>query len=483
MAEIRVDVKSDTKELGLAISKIGLLKKELIALDINTKKLQSSMLKLKGGELNNLKAAALDAKIELQKLNFTAQHDNNIMQQMQNIQKNAALNIRNTANNLKYFNQTLAKSNQLAVGNMFKPMTTDLTKFRDKLKSLTGPFLSMLFFGMMLKNTFTSALKSIFEGYSKATGAGSYFNQQTERLSANWAYFKYQLADAFANSSFFTFMINALIKINQWFQALPEPIKSFIVILMIVIAVFGGILMIVGQLGLGLFGLITAAELFGATTIAAIGSIIVTIGALLVLFALLFYLFDLNSSHLEDLGLEIDGFWNNVLSIIYTFIAGLINIFISLISIIAAIFITIGAVIVGTIKVAITTIWTMIKKLATAIWSALKAAFSGEDISDAFMEGWDSVNIVNAMKDSFDESVKYGKDALSGLATIATGAFGTVNEWEYNKQKGLSNTGDTTTNETTNVTNNFFSYDDALSQGIITQEQYDMAQKNGYIAG
>ena len=108
--------------------------------------------------------------------------------------------------------------------------------------------LSFLFFGLALRTFGVSSLQSIFEGYKKIIPESDKFNRQTAKLSANWEFFKFQLADALANSPLFQKFIAFLISAIQQLQKLPEPIKTFIVASLGALVVFGTIFFIVGQI-------------------------------------------------------------------------------------------------------------------------------------------------------------------------------------------------------------------------------------------
>lgn len=137
-----------------------------------------------------------------------------------------------------------------------KGMVGWLRKGKEEIIGFNGAALSTLFFGMYIQQVFTGALKSIFEGYKKIIPESSEFNKQTTRLSANWEYFKFQLADAMAQSPLFNMMINGLINILKVLQSIPAPIKAAIVAFMALAAVMGGIMFITANIKLGLAGII-----------------------------------------------------------------------------------------------------------------------------------------------------------------------------------------------------------------------------------
>jgi len=130
-----------------------------------------------------------------------------------------------------------------------------LRKGQDAQIGFNGSALSTLFFGMAIKNTFEGALKSIFGGYKKIIPASSEFNKSTTRLSANWEFFKFQLADALTQSPLFQKFIGYTIELVQSFQKLPTAMKEGIVWAMVLGAVLGSFLLVKSVVRLGLAGI------------------------------------------------------------------------------------------------------------------------------------------------------------------------------------------------------------------------------------
>lgn len=138
-----------------------------------------------------------------------------------------------------------------------------INKGKQEIAGFNGAALSTLFFGMEIKRVFGGALTAIFEGYKKIIPENSEFNKQTTQLSANWEYFKFQLANAMTTSPVFTMMIKGAIGILKGFQALPEPIKQFIGVTIAGLALLGTYLMATSIIRLGLAGII---DQFGGLT-------------------------------------------------------------------------------------------------------------------------------------------------------------------------------------------------------------------------
>lgn len=144
-------------------------------------------------------------------------------------------------------------------------------KSQQGVYGFNGALLSTLFFGMEMNRIFGGALKSVFEGYKKLLPEQSAFNIMTTRLSANWEFFKFQLADALANSPLFQALIGYAIKLVQSFQQLSEGTKTFMIAAAGILAVTGMFLQFVGVVGLGIAGLADMGITMAAVKTTALG--------------------------------------------------------------------------------------------------------------------------------------------------------------------------------------------------------------------
>lgn len=179
-----------------------------------------------------------------------------------------------------------------------KTISRGLNASATEVVKFNGNMLSLLFFGMELKRIFGGALKSIFEGYKKIVPEGSKFNQLTTQLSANWEFFKFQLADALAQSPLFQKMIQFAVKLVQAFTRLPEGVKTFIGFLLIAGAVIGTILMFTGIWALGVGSLINLYGVLGTSIGKAAIAMraFINTTAFLAIFALVAILWKLNEA-------------------------------------------------------------------------------------------------------------------------------------------------------------------------------------------
>jgi len=145
-----------------------------------------------------------------------------------------------------------------------------------------GAALSLLFFGMAIQKVTVGALTSIFETYKKLIPESNEFNKATTRLSANWEFFKFQLADAFVNSKIFQFLIQGAINLLKWVQQLSPEMKLLIVSLLGVGAALSGWLIISNTVRLGLASVIDQVGTLGVLTSGFSWGALAILGTLLV---------------------------------------------------------------------------------------------------------------------------------------------------------------------------------------------------------
>jgi len=162
---------------------------------------------------------------------------------------------------------------------------------QDAIVGFNGALLSLLFLGMQMQRTFTNALKAIFEGYKEAIPEGHKFNAITNELAANWEFFKFQLADALANSPMFERMTEIAVWMLDIFSTMPEPLQRILGYTTAILAAFGTLLFFVGVTGLGLAGLVDSAKTFrnviGGITFAAFAAFAMKIAKIVAALAVL----------------------------------------------------------------------------------------------------------------------------------------------------------------------------------------------------
>jgi len=144
---------------------------------------------------------------------------------------------------------------------------------QDATVGFNGAMLSLMFGGMAMQRFAGGALTSIFETYKKLIPESDQFNVATTRLAANWEFFKFQLADAFAKSPLFQILIAAAITLLQWFKKLNPEIQSFIVIFLGITTITGAILIVIGTMSLLLASIIDVGLALGVFKLAETGVI------------------------------------------------------------------------------------------------------------------------------------------------------------------------------------------------------------------
>lgn len=125
-------------------------------------------------------------------------------------------------------------------------------KARQPLLQFNGDLLSLMFLGMALRSVFQGALTSIFNGYKDIIPENSKFNREMTKLTANWEFFKFQLADAFVQSKVFDVLINGANILLKYFQNFTPETQKWVVYILLVGTALAGILTWVSLLGLGL---------------------------------------------------------------------------------------------------------------------------------------------------------------------------------------------------------------------------------------
>lgn len=343
--------------------------------------------------------------------------------------KNALRSFEMLNRNADRFNKLMAEAS--VQNNRF---ATTMNRTSREVIKFNGNLLSTLFFGMQLQKTFGSALKTIFEGYKKIIPEGSEFNRLTTRLSANWEFFKFQLADAFAQSDLFQRLVIFAINLLQAFQKLPVPVKELIVVLLGIGTILGGLLFLVGVWGLGfagVFNIITSlgtsfATLSGVVKgfswapFVAIGPLLSVVAALLAIAASVAFATansetmnrkwgelgsafgDLLNSILKPFNIEIKGMGELMI-----LVAGVVQMFTS------------GVLQLGTALVGV------IDLLNTGVTGAIRVAIAFMiDIIEAANEMWKAIRGEGGSFSGFDRL----RDEVSGLQQSISSVLNTYGE-------------------------------------------------------
>lgn len=133
-----------------------------------------------------------------------------------------------------------------------KKLNQGFRESRQPLIQFNGDLLSLMFLGMALQGVFSGALRSIFLGYKSIIPENAKFNRQVTQLTANWEFFKFQLADAFVQSKVFDSLIDGANSLLTWFQELNPEIQKMVVPLLAIGTAAAFLLTWLGIVGLGM---------------------------------------------------------------------------------------------------------------------------------------------------------------------------------------------------------------------------------------
>lgn len=333
------------------------------------------------------------------------------------------------------------------------------------LLGFNGSLLSTLFFGMAIKNVFQSALKSIFDSYKKIIPENSKFNKEVTKLSANWEFFKFQLADALVNSKVFDVLIAGAVKLIGWFNGLSDSTQKWITIGLGIGLLIGAFMLFIGIMGSGVASTINLAvamgimkastlsavgpkvlatiRLFWLTLIGPIGWFVAGVAGAMALSA------NIIDKWLVDEGKTIKGFWKNFFAVLVTFWLGLTNIVILAVTGIIGIFTTLYDAWVFIMKSMVD----VASSFGKAVRAAIKAGLSGGDWKSAFLDNFNFTDIGTQLANNFTSSFQNG--ATAKLGTISKSLTDTVNKWNKEQIDKLSTPVDKTNQELQSFQNQF----------------------------
>lgn len=162
------------------------------------------------------------------------------------------------------------QSQMAQVDKSVKNIDQNLKKANDGLANLNKNLLqfglSALFGGMALKRLGTGIMKSLVETYMKATDEQNIFFQKLQSVQAAFEFLKFSIFDALSQSELVINLIDGFINLINWVSEFVNKhplIARLFVAFAIGGIILGGILMVIGQLGLGFLGVLSAMELFG----------------------------------------------------------------------------------------------------------------------------------------------------------------------------------------------------------------------------
>jgi hypothetical protein len=362
------------------------------------------------------------------------------------------------------------KMNQLAIATKGttlsqKELEKQTGKVIKETKKMNFDFLTLLFVGMAIQRTFGGIFKSIVNSYRNITGLNSQFGKSTQKLSASFNYLKFAIGNALNNPV----IISAIEKLSDWLERLGDWFAqhpNFAITLVAIaqaLALYGGILIgasfliqlktlftifssgektkyskiwtglkkigiYIGKLSkIGWTKLSSGVSAFvTALSSLSLATLGVWVLAAAIVSAAIYAIYKLNSKHLDDLGLEVTGTWNNIKSVTVTFLAGLGNLFVLAITGIASLFIGLSSITdiaVAAMKESFNQLWNSIKAGWNALWSK-------ENISDAVVESFNTEEITKKIVEAFEKS----EETLKKAGDISVGFTDAINNWEVDKQ-------------------------------------------------
>ena len=170
--------------------------------------------------------------------------------------------------------------------------------------------LSMLFFGMALKNFSQNLIKDLGNVFMLLADEMNVGVKRVMELQASLQFLKFVLFDTFANSALFgtfvEFIVNAVNALSEFVQKHPELTTMFFIFLAIGV-VLGGMLLLLGIMGSSLSGLIAGFTILEGLTLAkVIFSLWGVFGAFAIIFAAILLVIGLFKIWSNDTMSEVD---------------------------------------------------------------------------------------------------------------------------------------------------------------------------------
>lgn len=163
--------------------------------------------------------------------------------------------------------------------NLSKSLNKGLMSFQN---FALGVGLSFLFTGMAIKNFFQNILTSIFRTFLLAQGESGALSERLNGLRARLEVIKFKLAEAFLESGLIDKWINRVEVLIQKFDDMNPAERAKLIDFIVKATIAGAVLMVVGQVLLGLIGVLTILKplvlaVFGNPVVLAITAVIVSI--------------------------------------------------------------------------------------------------------------------------------------------------------------------------------------------------------------
>lgn len=154
----------------------------------------------------------------------------------------------------------LTKANAMEIAK-FEARTTAFEKtFRNVQRLMLSTGLSFLFTGMAIKRFFESMLRSLFDTFLMVEGEGGIVNNKVNELKAAFWALQAQFVEAADKAGVLDKWKDRIEGILGWFEKLSDKQKATFVDMSINAAIAGSSLMVIGQVGLGLIGVMAALD-------------------------------------------------------------------------------------------------------------------------------------------------------------------------------------------------------------------------------
>lgn len=182
-------------------------------------------------------------------------------------------------------------------------VTSGVRKFRMEL-------LSVMFFGMQLKKTFSKFLTEALNTYSKITENQTALGKAIMRTQAAWEFFKFSLIEALR--PLILWVTEIAVKFMDWASAHPVIMK-LTGALAVMGLVLGTLMFLFGMTGLGIIGVSMVMEQFSVAGTASIGAVAASAGVLaieiLAIVAVIYILYRAWKGNWLGIGSILDGAW------------------------------------------------------------------------------------------------------------------------------------------------------------------------------
>ena len=172
------------------------------------------------------------------------------------------------------------------VGNKYMRSANNLRLLTHGMRGFKMEALGVMFFGMMLQRTFMGLLQPVMEAFGV------------------FDLFRLMLLVLFL--PIMELLFPYLLAVMEWFMNLPEPVKMALGVLVLLLAIFGAILFVIGTLALGIGALVM---MFGASWV-IIGVIVAA--ALAIMTALFLEFIFLIISNWNKIGIFTKSLWTGI---------------------------------------------------------------------------------------------------------------------------------------------------------------------------